>query len=169
MEDIKIERYTRIHAFGYEVNETWMDVFTTPVEVTSGRPCYDKSKGLKIHRRQSIAAFFSKAFPRPIEVLPSRGAEEEDEEAENPPPSGMSTNAVSAGRGDEKDLVISFMRTVRIPEDKKDYDLPPGLGTFPLFDVASFSERLPLNMVAQGGLFLPMYRRSLVLCPFFAP
>src|SRR4051812_43711075 len=102
-----------------------MDVFTTPVEVTSGRPCYDKSKGLKIHRRQSIAAFFSKAFPSPIEVLPYRSSEEEPEdssisEMSTKAVSEMSTKAVSAGRAGEKDLIISFMRTVRIPEDKKD-------------------------------------------------
>jgi hypothetical protein len=55
-------------------------------------------------------------------------------------------------------MMISFMRTVRIPEDKKSYDLPPGLGLFPLFDSRPFNEKLPASMVAQGGLFLPMYR-----------
>ncbi|KAM7185727.1 hypothetical protein V8F33_012237, partial [Rhypophila sp. PSN 637] len=53
---------------------------------------------------------------------------------------------------------ISFMRTVRIPEDGKTYELPPSLGKFLLFDVRPFIERLPAFMAAQGGIFLPMYQ-----------
>jgi hypothetical protein len=55
------------------------------------------------------------------------------------------------------------MRTVRIPEDKKNYELPPDLGIFPMFDIRPFSEKLPPSMVAQGGLFLPMYRESYII------
>jgi hypothetical protein len=54
---------------------------------------------------------------------------------------------------------ISLSRSLRIPEDGRDYELPPGLGTFPIYDVRSFSGHLPVSMVAQGGLFLPMYRK----------
>ncbi|KAM0080756.1 hypothetical protein ACKRZS_007079 [Fusarium odoratissimum] len=50
------------------------------------------------------------------------------------------------------------MRTVRVPESDKEYDLPPGLGRFPLFNIAPFSHILPLSMVAKGGFFLPMYQ-----------
>jgi hypothetical protein len=50
------------------------------------------------------------------------------------------------------------MRTVRIPEDGKNYDLPPNLGKFPLLNVQAFRHKLPPSMSALGGLFLPMYR-----------
>lgn len=52
------------------------------------------------------------------------------------------------------------MRTVRVPEDGKNYDLPLDLGTFPLFNIQPFRHRLPPSIAAQGGLFLPMYRKS---------
>ena len=31
-------------------------------------------------------------------------------------------------------------------------------GTFPLYSVANYAEKLPKDMAAKGGLFLPMYR-----------
>jgi hypothetical protein len=131
-------------------------VFTTPVEVTSGRPCYDQSRGgLKINLKQPIASFFSKAFPHPIQAKPHRGLED----YEPMPLTKVSAISIAVGGGEGVDLLISFMRTVRVPEDKENYDLPPGLGSFPIFDVRPFSSRLPASMVAQGGLFLPMYRK----------
>ncbi len=67
--------------------------------------------------------------------------------------------SVIVGRGSDPDVVISFMRTVRIPEDERNYPLPPGLGKFSLSNIQTFRSRLPPEMVAQGGLFLPMYRK----------
>jgi hypothetical protein len=122
----------------------------------TGRPCCDKSKGLKINHQQSIASFFSKTFPNPIEAKLDRGARYDD----STPFSKVASASVSVGKGDNTDLLISFMRTVRIPEDRENYDLPPGLGNFPLFDIRPFSHRLPPSIAAQGGLFLPMYRKS---------
>ena len=122
--------------------------------MTAGRSCYDKSKGLKINKSQSIASFFSRVFPDPIGARLDR----ESAHGDSKPFSKVSSTSVIVGRGQEEDLVISFMRTVRVPEDRKDYDLPPGLDEFPIFDIRPFSNRLPPAMVAQGGLFLPMYR-----------
>jgi len=135
-----------------------MDVFTTPVQVTTGRPCYNKSKGLRINQNQAIASFFMKAFPSPVEVKPYHNSKEKPSTL-----SRIAATAVSVGRGSNEDMILSFMRTVRIPEDRHDYDLPPGLGPFPLFDIGTFSDSLPPQMVAQGGLFLPMYRKSHLL------
>ena len=62
----------------------------------------------------------------------------------------------------ERDLQISFNRTVRVPAQKADgqpSSLPPGLGQFPLYNVAEFPN-LPHRMVAKGGAFMPMYRTS---------
>jgi hypothetical protein len=135
-------------------------VFTTPVEVTSGRPCYDQSKGgLKINWQQSIASFFSKVFPHPIEAKLHRTSEDDN----STPSAKVSAAYISVGKGEDPDLLISFIRTVRVPEDSKTYDLPPGLGSFPMFDIRPFSSSLPPSMVAQGGLFFPMYRKSSTL------
>jgi hypothetical protein len=147
-------KYCTWYAYGHEIQETWHDVFTTPVKVTDGSPCYDKSRGLKINQGQSIASFFAKVFPDPIEANIQRDISLNL----STPPSNEPSGCITVGRGANTDLLISFMRTVRVPEDQKDYDLPPGLGSFPLYDVQQFVDNLPPSMAAQGGLFLPMYR-----------
>jgi hypothetical protein len=141
--------------FGHSIRYVWEDVFTTPVKVTTGRPCYDVARGFKINHQQTIASFFSKAFPVPVQVNLSH-AHRGNGSSPFDKVSSASINVSQHQRATS--LSISFMRTVRIPEDKNDYDLPPDLGRFPLFDVRPFSDKLPASMVAQGGLFLPMYR-----------
>jgi hypothetical protein len=51
---------------------------------------------------------------------------------------------------------INFQRTLRIPDDKDTYPLPPGLGTFPLKHVDDYS--VPPNWEKHGGVMLPMYQ-----------
>lgn len=63
-------------------------------------------------------------------------------------------------RGRAIKLDISFHRTLRVPDGKGDSELPPSMGTFPLYSVANYTKRLPKDMAAKGGLFLPMYRMS---------
>lgn len=153
--DIKYAaRRCTFSAYGHEIRDIWTDVFTTQVQVTTGRPCYDRSRGLKINDQQSIASFFSKAFPSPIEAKLTPSARYDD----STPFCKVASASISVGKGNNTYLHISFMRTVRIPEDGKNYDLPPNLGTFPLFNIQPFSDRLPPSIVAQGGLFLPMYQ-----------
>jgi hypothetical protein len=53
---------------------------------------------------------------------------------------------------------IDFQRTLRIPDDNRDYPLPPGLGRFPLQHVDDFADRLPAEWPRHGGVFLPMYQ-----------
>jgi hypothetical protein len=139
------------------ISTWWSDVFTKPIEVTSGRPCYSASRGYKINSKQSLADFFSRAFPSPIQT--KLGQVKENQEQGSTPRS----DSVEIGAGTEPDLRVSFIRTIRIPEDGKNYPLPPGLGTFPLFDMQPFRSLLPPEMVAQGGIFLPMYRE--LSCP----
>lgn len=55
-------------------------------------------------------------------------------------------------------LNIGFQRTLRIPDDDKDYPLPPGLGRFPLRHVDDFAERLPRKWTEHGGVMLPMHQ-----------
>ena len=53
---------------------------------------------------------------------------------------------------------IGFQRTLRIPDDNRDYPLPPGLGAFPLSHVDDYRERVPEAWVNHGGIFFPMYQ-----------
>ena len=51
---------------------------------------------------------------------------------------------------------INFQRTLRIPDDKNTYPLPPGLGTFPLKHIDDYT--VPEQWVEHGGVMLPMYQ-----------
>ena len=64
------------------------------------------------------------------------------------------------------DLVISFDRTLRVPEDGQIYHLPANLGTFPLLRVEHFRRNLPPDMSRKGGVFLPMFQREAMLTCF---
>jgi len=63
---------------------------------------------------------------------------------------------------------VSFQRTLRIPDDGKTYPLPPGLGTFPIYHVADFRDRVPASWVEHGGVFIPMYQREALWLNFNA-
>jgi hypothetical protein len=58
----------------------------------------------------------------------------------------------------EAQLTINFQRTLRIPDDGKDYPLPPGLGQFPMKHVDDYSEKVPSLWIQHGGVMLPMYQ-----------
>ena len=53
---------------------------------------------------------------------------------------------------------IGFQRTLRIPDDNRDYPLPPGLGLFPLRRVDDHPDRAPDGWGRHGGVFRPMYQ-----------
>ena len=140
-----------------KIDTIWTDVLTTAVEVTNGRSVYDPVRGhLKINQDQTIACFFSEVFPHPVRANLYRqtspnGASES---------SGIFPERIAIGQGEEPGLFISFVRTVRIPEDGNEYDLPPNTGLFPIFDVRQYDSQLPASMVAKGGLCIPMHRES---------
>lgn len=58
----------------------------------------------------------------------------------------------------DAELTITFVRTLRIPDDDKTYPLPPGLGSFPLQHIDDHRERVPAKWVEHGGVMLPMYQ-----------
>jgi hypothetical protein len=62
-----------------------------------------------------------------------------------------------------EDLKIFFKRTIRVPDNQQNSDLPPDLGKFPLKKVSDFADKLPESMASKGGLFFPMH------CKYFAP
>ena len=68
----------------------------------------------------------------------------------------------------EAQLTIGFKRTLRIPDDGKDYPLPPGLGRFPMKHVDDFSERVPSLWIQHGGVMLPMYQSEALWLSFYS-
>lgn len=60
---------------------------------------------------------------------------------------------------EDRCLNIRFHRTVRLPDDDKDYNLPASLGTFPLFNISKFTSTMSQDVIEKGGFFLPMYRK----------
>ena len=58
----------------------------------------------------------------------------------------------------DAELTITFIRTLRIPDDDKDYPLPPGLGLFQMKHVDDYPERVPANWKERGCVMLPMFQ-----------
>jgi len=55
-------------------------------------------------------------------------------------------------------LTVDFQRTLRIPDDGRDYPLPPGLGSFPLRHIDDHAERVRESWLKRGGVLLPMWQ-----------
>jgi hypothetical protein len=55
---------------------------------------------------------------------------------------------------------VTFQRTLRVPDDGRDYPLPPGLGAFPVHRVEDYGDRVPAAWRDEGGVFLPVYQRE---------
>lgn len=61
---------------------------------------------------------------------------------------------------------VSFIRTLRIPDDDREYPLPPGFSRFPLQHVDDYASRVPDSWSAHGGVFLPMYQTEALWLSF---
>ncbi|MFN8512953.1 MAG: hypothetical protein U0841_10270 [Chloroflexia bacterium] len=61
---------------------------------------------------------------------------------------------------------VSFMRTLRIPDDGKEYPLPPALDTFPIHRVADYAERVPPAWCERDSFFIPLYQREALWLSF---
>lgn len=64
---------------------------------------------------------------------------------------------------------FTIERTLRLPQDGKDYDLPPSLGSFPLHKVDDFADKVPPAWREHGGVFFPMWQREAAWINFTAP
>jgi len=69
---------------------------------------------------------------------------------------------------DDAELRITFQRTLRIPDDGRDYPLPPGLGAFPIAHVDDHADRVPERWREHGGVMLPMYQAEAMWLAFDA-
>lgn len=63
---------------------------------------------------------------------------------------------------------IDFQRTLRIPDDGKDYPLPPGLSPFPLRHLDDHAGRLPEKWRRRGGVIMPMHQAEALWLNFDA-
>lgn len=61
---------------------------------------------------------------------------------------------------------VSFMRTLRIPDDDKVYPLPAGVGYFPIKRVEDYKEKVPKSWLEHGGVFFPMWQREAMWMSF---
>ncbi len=65
-------------------------------------------------------------------------------------------------------LRIDFQRTLRIPDDGRDYPLPLGLGRFPLRHVDDFAGNVPPQWLEHGGVMLPMFQSEALWLNFYS-
>ena len=64
---------------------------------------------------------------------------------------------------------VTFRRTLRVPEDGKDYPLPPGFREpFPIFRVQdyAYAHKVPRHWLEDGGFFIPMHQREAMFLEF---
>ena len=65
-------------------------------------------------------------------------------------------------------LEVTFLRTVRVPDNDRKYPLPPGLGCFPLRHVDDFADSVPQTWLTHGGVMLPMHQSEAMWLYFSA-
>jgi hypothetical protein len=53
-------------------------------------------------------------------------------------------------------FAVAFERTLRIPDDGREYPLPPSLGEFPVHRVEDYPDTTPVEWRGRGGVFIPM-------------
>jgi len=61
---------------------------------------------------------------------------------------------------------ISFKRTLRVPEDGKEYPLPADMGTLPIYRVEDYADKVPPHWLKDGGFFIPLYQREALFIAF---
>ncbi|KAF7943367.1 hypothetical protein EAE96_011294 [Botrytis aclada] len=81
-------------------------------------------------------------------------------------PGGFKRISINNNSGGK--MEISFHRTIRVPDDGKNYQLPPDLGEFPIFSIDDYAEKLPVNIVRKGGVFVPIWQREALWIKFHA-
>ncbi len=64
---------------------------------------------------------------------------------------------------------LGFQRTLRIPDDNRDYPLPAGLGRFPMAHMRDHAARVPDDWHEHGGVLLPMYQAEAMWIEFDYP
>jgi len=66
----------------------------------------------------------------------------------------------------ECSLTITLHRTLRIPDDGREYPLPPSLGHFPAVHVDDYASRVPKKWLGRGGIAIPMWQSEAMWLQF---
>lgn len=66
----------------------------------------------------------------------------------------------------EASFKVEFQRTLRIPDDGREYPLPAGLGRFPLRHVDDFASTVPAKWLVRGGVITPMHQAEALWISF---
>jgi hypothetical protein len=64
---------------------------------------------------------------------------------------------------------VELIRTLRIPDDGREYPLPPGFSRFPLRHLDDHAARLPERWRRRGGVIAPMHQAEAMWINFNAP
>ena len=64
---------------------------------------------------------------------------------------------------------VELIRTLRIPDDGREYPLPPGFARFPLRHLDDHAPRLPAPWRRRGGVLMPMHQAEAMWINFDAP
>jgi hypothetical protein len=79
---------------------------------------------------------------------------------------GDSSTSASERLVIDDSLVITFHRTIRLPDDNRIHQLPSSLGSFPLYNISAFAQRLPEHIVETGGVLFAMWQREALWIEF---
>lgn len=67
-------------------------------------------------------------------------------------------------------LEVQFQRTLRVPDDGRQYNLPPSLGRFPLRAVDDLApQNVPSLWLKRGGIAMPMWQAEACWLDFRSP
>ena len=64
---------------------------------------------------------------------------------------------------------VQLQRTLRVPDDDREYPLPPGLGRFPMRHLEDYAARLDPTMASRGGVIVPMWQAEALWIAFSPP
>ena len=64
---------------------------------------------------------------------------------------------------------VELIRTLRIPDDGREYPLPPGFARFPLRHLDDHAARLPAAWRRRGGVLMPMHQAEAMWINFDSP
>ncbi len=64
---------------------------------------------------------------------------------------------------------VELIRTLRIPDDGREYPLPPGFARFPLRHLDDHAARLPEHWRRRGGVVAPLHQAEAMWINFDAP
>ncbi|KAK1984817.1 integral membrane protein [Colletotrichum cereale] len=101
-----------------------------------------------------------------VEVMPEVRAEREPIVSSRKLTVRLGDDICVSHGGNVDVLTIRLNRTIRVPDNRDTNDLPPSMGTFPLFKVRDYARRMPEDMAKKGGIFFPMYQREAMWISF---